>query len=107
MPDDAPRPGPVPRAVVLAGVAAAGTLSWVIAVVAAVTGWRAAFVGGSRHEDAAGFYLMLSLLAAALFALPATFLQWLDPDHRDRWRRVGVAVGVSACVVFALAWWLH
>ena len=69
--------------------------------------WRAGFPNGSRLESAAGLYLVLALLASALAALPFTFLQWVDPDQKQRCRSVGGAVGVPGCILFGVLWWMH
>ncbi len=98
---------PVPRRVVLAAVAGAGVASWVVAAIVAVNAWRTGFGGGVRTEAGAGAYLVLALLASAFVALPFTFLQWVNPDCRDRWRSIGGAVGVAGCLVFLALWLLH
>lgn len=98
---------PVPRRVVLAAVIVAGVASWVVAGIVAVNAWRTGFGGGAGTETGAGAYLVLSLLASAFAALPFTFLQWVDPDRKERWRSIGGAVGVAGCLVFLALWLLH
>lgn len=100
-------PRPVPRRVVLAAVVVAGIASWIVAGIVATNAWRTGFSGGARIEAGAGAYLVLALLASALASLPFTFLQWVDPDQRQRWRSVGGAVGVAGCLVFLALWLLH
>ena len=88
-------PRAIPRRVVLSAVVVAGIASWIVAGIVGANAWRTGFPAGSRVESAAGPYLVLSLLASALAALPFTFLQWVDPDQTQRWRSVGGAVGVA------------
>jgi hypothetical protein len=103
-------PGPVrnravPRAVVVGGVVAAGAVSWIGAGLVAWNAWRAGFVNGhSRVEAASTVYLVLALLSTALVALPFTFLQWVDPEQKQRWRTAGGAVGLVGCGIFLLLW---
>lgn len=107
-PDPQPvAPRPIPRNVVLSAVAVAGVACWVVAGIVGTNAWRAGFPNGSRLESAAGLYLVLALLASALAALPFTFLQWVDPDQKQRWRSVGGAVGVAGCILFGVLWWIH
>lgn len=98
-------PRAVPRNVILGGVIAAGVISWIGAVLVAWNAWRAGFVNGhTRIEAAAYSYGLLALLATALVALPFTFLQWVDQDHKQKWSSVGGAVGLVGCGLFFLAW---
>jgi len=98
-------PGAVPRKVVIGGVVAAGVVSWIGAGLVAWNAWRVGFENGhSRIEAASSVYLVLSLLATALVALPFTFLQWVDPEQKQRWRTAGGAVGLVGCGLFLLLW---
>ncbi|MGV8848848.1 MAG: hypothetical protein ACOH16_04795 [Propionibacteriaceae bacterium] len=97
----------IPRRVVLSAVVMAGIASWIVAGIVGANAWRTGFPEGSRLESAAGPYLVLSLLASALAALPFTFLQWVDPDQKQRWRSIGGTVGVTGCALFAVLWLLH
>ena len=100
---DAPRA--VPRTIVLGGVIAAGVVSLVGAGLVAWNAWHVGFEHGhSRIETAVGVYTVLALLATALVALPFTFLQWVDPDQKQRWRTAGGAVGLVGCGLFFLLW---
>lgn len=105
-----PEPGPVapravPRRIVLGGVVAAGVVSWVGAGLVAWNAWHVGFEHGhTRIEAAVSVYVVLALLATALVALPFTFLQWVDPDQKQRWRTVGGAVGLVGCGLFLLLW---
>ena len=110
MTDPEPRPDlprAVPRNVVLSAVAVAGIACWVVAGIVGTNAWRAGFPNGPRVETAAGLYLVLALLASAFAALPFTFLQWVDPDQKQRWRSLGGAVGVAGCALFAVLWLIH
>lgn len=98
-------PHAVPRGIVLGGVIAAGVISLVGAGLVAWNAWRVGFENGhSRIEAAVGVYTVLALLATALVALPFTFLQWVDPDQKQRWRTAGGAVGLVGCALFLLLW---
>lgn len=108
-PEPVPDPYPVrrgvPRAVVLTAVIAAGVASLVGAGLIAWNAWGVGFENGhSRIEAAVSGYTVLSLLATALAALPFTFLQWVDPDQKQRWRTAGGAVGLIGCGIFLLLW---
>jgi len=95
----------VPRTVVIVGVAAASLVSWVGAGLVAWNAWHVGFLNGHhRVEAASGGYLVLALLATALAALPFTFLQWVAPRLKDRWRSAGRAVGLVGAAVFLLLW---
>jgi len=98
-------PRAVPRRVVIGGVAVAGLISWGGAGFVSWNAWRTAFQAGHvRIESAAGLYMVLALLATALAALPFTFLQWVDPEQKQRWRTVGGAIGLVGCGLFLLLW---
>jgi hypothetical protein len=97
----------IPRKVVLSAVVVAGIASWIVTVIVGTSAWRTGFPDGSRVESAAGLYLVLALLTAALAALPFTFLQWVDPDQKQRWRSIGGSVGVAGCAIFGLLWVIH
>lgn len=100
-----PAPHAVPHGIVLGGVIAAGVVSLVGAGLVAWNAWRVGFEHGhSRIEAAVGVYTVLALLATALVALPFTFLQWVDPDQKQRWRTAGGAVGLVGCALFLLLW---
>lgn len=100
-------PRAISRKVVLSAVVVAVIASWVVAGIVGAYAWRTGFPNGLRLDSAAGPYLVLSLLASALAALPFTFLQWVDPDQKQRWRSVGGAVGVAGCILFGVLWWMH
>lgn len=98
-------PRAVPRSVVLGGVIAAGVISLVGAGLVAWNAWRVGFEHGhTRIEAAVTGYTVLALLATALAALPFTFLQWVDPEQKQRWRTAGGAVGLVGCGLFLLLW---
>jgi hypothetical protein len=98
-------PRAVPRRVVIGGVVLAGLISWGGAGFVTWNAWRTAFQAGHvRIESAAGLYMVLALLATALAALPFTFLQWVDPEQKQRWRTVGGAIGLAGCGLFLLSW---
>jgi hypothetical protein len=98
-------PRPVPRTVVLGGVIAAAVISLVGAGLVAWNAWRVGFEHGhTRIEAAVSGYTVLALLATALAALPFTFLQWVDPEQKQRWRTAGGAVGLVGCGLFLLLW---
>ena len=98
-------PRAVPRRILLGGVIAAGVVSLVGAGLAAWNAWRVGFEHGhSRIEAAVAVYTVLALLATALVALPFTFLQWVDPAGKQRWRTAGGAVGLVGCGLFLLLW---
>ena len=103
-------PGPVrnravPRAVVVGGVVAAGAVSWIGAGLVAWNAWRVGFeTGHHRVEAEVSVYTVLALLTTALVALPFTFLQWVDPDQKQRWRSAGGGVGLVGCALFLLLW---
>ena len=95
----------VPRKVVLAGVVAAGVVSWIGAGLVAWNAWRVGFeTGHHRVEAEVSVYTVLALLTTALVALPFTFLQWVDPDQKQRWRSAGGGVGLVGCALFLLLW---
>jgi len=98
-------PRAVPRRVVIGGVVVAGLISWGGAGFVTWNAWRTWFQAGHvRIEGAAGLYMVLALLATALAALPFTFLQWVDPEQKQRWRTVGGAIGLVGCGLFLLLW---
>jgi len=98
-------PRAVPRRVVIGGVVVAGVISWGGAGFVTWNAWRTGFQAGHvRIEGAAGLYMVLALLATALAALPFTFLQWVDPEQKQRWRTVGGAIGLAGCGLFLLLW---
>lgn len=97
-------PRAIPRKVVLSAMVVAGIASWIVAGIVGTDAWRTGFPDGSRLESAAGLYLVLALLTSAFAALPFTFLQWVDPDQKQRWRSMGGAVGVAGCALFLLLW---
>ena len=98
-------PRPVPRTVVLGGVIAAAVICLVGAGLVAWNAWRVGFEHGhTRIEAAVSGYTVLALLATALAALPFTFLQWVDPEQKQRWRTAGGAVGLVGCGLFLLLW---
>ena len=104
-PEGRPVARAVPRRVVLGGVVAAGAVSWIGAGLVAWNAWRVGFdATHHRVESAVSVYTVLSLLATALVALPFTFLQWVDPEQRQRWRTAGGAVGLVGCGLFLLLW---
>jgi hypothetical protein len=98
-------PRAVPRRVVMTGVVVAALVSWVGAGLVAWTAWRVGFSRGHvRVEAASSVYLVLALLASALAALPFTFLQWVDPEQKQRWQSAGGGVGVVGCAIFLALW---
>ncbi len=98
-------PRAVPRRFVIGGVVVAAVISWGGAGFVSWTAWRTAFQAGHvRIESAAGLYMVLALLATALTALPFTFLQWVDPEQKQRWSTVGGAIGLAGCGLFLLLW---
>jgi hypothetical protein len=100
-----PAPRAVPRRLVIGGVIVAGVVSWIGAGLVAWNAWRVGFENGhSRIEAASAVYVVLALLSTALVALPFTFLQWVDPEQKQRWRTVGGAVGLVGCGLFLLLW---
>ncbi len=89
----------------IGGVVVAALVSWTGAGLVAWNAWRVGFENGhSRIEAASYAYLVLALLATALVALPFTFLQWVDPEQKQRWRSAGGAVGLVGCGLFLLLW---
>ena len=95
----------MPRTVVLGGVIAAAVISLVGAGLVAWNAWRVGFEHGhTRIEASVSGYTVLALLATALAALPFTFLQWVDPEQKQRWRTAGGAVGLVGCGLFLLLW---
>jgi hypothetical protein len=95
----------VPRRLVLGGVVAAGVISWIGAGLVAWNAWHVGFENGHHRIEASVYvYAVLALLATALVALPFTFLQWVDPEQRQRWRTAGGAVGLAGCGIFLLVW---
>ena len=83
----------------------AGVVSWVGAGLVAWNAWRVGFENGhSRIEAASSTYMVLALLATALAALPFTFLQWVDPEQKPRWRAAGGAIGLVGCGLFLVLW---
>lgn len=104
-PEERPALRAVPRRVVLGAVVVAGVVSWVGAGLVAWNAWRVGFEATHhRVETAVTVYTVLSLLATALVALPFTFLQWVDPDQKQRWRTAGGAVGLVGCAIFLVLW---
>jgi Na+/melibiose symporter-like transporter len=98
-------PRAVPRRFVIGGVVVAAVISWIGTGFVSWNAWRTAFQDGHvRIESAAGLYMVLALLATALAALPFTFLQWVDPEQKQRWRTVGGAIGLVGCGLFLLLW---
>ncbi len=98
-------PRAVPQRVVISGVVLAGAVSWVGAGLVAWTAWQVGFTPGhARVETASSVYLVLALLASALAALPFTFLQWVDPEQKQRWRSVGGGIGLVGCGIFLVLW---
>jgi drug/metabolite transporter superfamily protein YnfA len=86
-------------------VVAAGVVSWIGAALVAWNAWRVGFQHGhTRIEAASAVYLVLALLSTALVALPFTFLQWVDPGSKERWRSAGGAIGLVGCAIFLLLW---
>ena len=98
-------PRAVPRRFVIGGVVVAAVISWIGAGFVSWNAWRTAFQDGHvRIDSAAGLYMVFALLATALAALPFTFLQWVDPEQKQRWRTVGGAIGLAGCGLFLLFW---
>jgi hypothetical protein len=90
----------------MGAVIAAAAVSWLGAALVTWNAWRVGFDGHTRIEAASSTYLVLALLATALAALPFTFLQWVEPEQRQRWRTAGGAVGLVGCGLFLLLWLL-